>query len=137
VLVPAPLPYALATPVFPFPALTTLAARATLGATRETVLACLMGARLSTALLPPYRLTGEQRLRRAAAAASWLDALALPDAVRPSLHALLAATGTATPAEVGAALEAVRRAAGWALDPQSSAELAALVRRLAPAPSTP
>lgn len=134
VLLPAPLPYALATPVFPFPALTTLAARATLGASRETVLACLLAARLATAVLPPYRLTPEQRQRRAAAAAGWLDALALPEAVRPALLALVEATASRPSPEIAAAVQAVREAAAPALDAPSAAELAALAERLSASP---
>ena len=134
VLLPAPLPYALDTPVFPFPALTTLAARATLGASRETVLACLLAARLATAVLPPYRLTAEQRQRRADAAAAWLDALALPDAVRPPLRALVEATGSRSPSEIGAALLAMRQAVAPVLDGPSAAELLALAERLTASP---
>lgn len=135
-LVPAPLPYALATPVFPFPALTALAARSALGDTRETVLACLVGARLASATLPPYRLTSEQRQRRAAAAASWLGALTLPDDVRPALATLFAAAASASPPELGGALIAMRCATARALDGPSSAELLALAERLGTAPPT-
>ncbi|HEY0970409.1 MAG TPA: hypothetical protein VGE02_05480 [Gemmatimonadales bacterium] len=131
-LVPAPLPYALATPVFPFPALTALAARSALGATRETVLACLQGARLAAATLPPYRLTADQRERRAAAAAAWLAALTLPDTARPALTRLFEAAGGAPAAELRDALLDVRAAAAEALDAQSGAELLALARRLEP-----
>ncbi|HEX5581594.1 MAG TPA: hypothetical protein VFX39_08465 [Gemmatimonadaceae bacterium] len=131
-LVPAPLPHALATPVFPFPALTALAARSALGATRETVLACLLGARLAVATLAPYRLSAEPRARRAAAAVAWLAALTLPDAMRPALAHLFEAAAGAPATELGAALLEVRRVAAEALDVQSCAELLEVVRRLDP-----
>lgn len=135
-LVPAPLPHALATPVFPFPALTALAARSSLGATRETVLASLVGARLAAATLAPYRLTPEQREGRAAAAVAWLAALTLPEGVRPALGRLFEAAGGASAATLREALLEVSVVAADALDAPSTAELLALAGRLQPGAAT-
>jgi hypothetical protein len=97
-----------------------------LGETRETVLACLVAARLVVATLPPYRLQPDQRRSRAAAALAWLSALAVPAPIRPPLAALFEATGDGAPA-VGPMLDALRGALRadptGALDAASAAEL--------------
>lgn len=133
---PASPPYGLAVPAFPFPALARLAGQAQLGETRETVLACLVAARLVLATLPPYRLLPDQRRTRAAAAIAWLSALAVPAAIRPALGTLLGATGDGAPAVAGplAALrEALRTDAAGALDAAAAAELDRLAASVAAA----
>ena len=129
---PPPPPYGLlATPTMPFPALAALAGRAPIGETRETVLACLLAARLVRGTLPPYALTAEARRARAAATAGWLAALALPAAARPALLACceLSASGP-TPA-LERALHALTIVAAPALDDAAASELTALRRSLA------
>lgn len=121
------LPYGLVTtPRFPFPALAAETRAAALGGPREVALACLQGARLAVATLPPYALSAEQRRRRAEAALAWLTALALPAELRPPLVALYtAATRDASPA-LRDALLALSAAAEGALRPAATAELVAL-----------
>ncbi|MHB1225728.1 MAG: hypothetical protein ACYC2G_16995 [Gemmatimonadaceae bacterium] len=136
---PASPPYGLAIPAFPFPALARLAGQAQLGETRETVLACLVAARLVLATLPPYRLQPDQRRSRSAAALAWLSALAVPAPVRPALTALYEATTDGAPS-VGPMLDALRdalRAAPpGALDAASAAELDRLALAVAEAVTT-
>lgn len=135
---PASPPYGLAVPAFPFPALARLAGQAQLGETRETVLACLVAARLVVATLPPYRLQPDQRRSRAAAALGWLGALAVPASIRPALGALYEATASA-PAVAPALrtlLDALRADPAGALDAPSMTELdqlAIAATRAAPA----
>ena len=54
-MIPLAPPYGLAPRSFGFAQLAAFAGRATLGATRETALACLIGARLVVAMTPPFR----------------------------------------------------------------------------------
>ncbi|HEU4629810.1 MAG TPA: hypothetical protein VFS08_08680 [Gemmatimonadaceae bacterium] len=124
---PLPPPYGLvATPRFPFPALAACTRTAALGGPRETALACLQGARLALALLPPYALSAEQRRRRAEAALGWLAALVLPAAPRHALHALYAATAQGPSPALRDALLTLRVAAADVLPAAATAELAAL-----------
>ena len=123
-MIPLAPPYGLAPRSFGFAQLAAFAGRATLGATRETALACLIGARLVVAMTPPFRLTPEQRRERAAAAVAWLGALTLPAELRPLLQRLFEASAE-TIAAARAALRDVRRAVTM-LDEGSRAELDAL-----------
>lgn len=123
---PAP-PYALATPVFRFRALASLAGRSSLGGPREVTLATYLIARLVDDCLPDKVLPAAAREERAAGARAWLANIALPAAVRAALGRLAAATG-GDPAAIGAALTSVMSAVDAYLDSASRAELARLER---------
>ena len=123
---PAP-PYALATPVFRFRALASLASRSSLGGPREVTLATYLIARLVDDCLPDKALPPAAREERAAGARAWLANIALPAAVRAALSRLAAATG-GDPATIGEALTSVISAVDAYLDPASRAELARLER---------
>lgn len=127
--VPPP-PFALAQPVFLFPALAQLAGRAPLGGTREVALATFVAARLAAGLLPPYPLDADVRAGRAAAARPWLATLALPAALRVPFARLVDATGQANVEAVVAALEHVQAGIAEHLDGASRAELDALAQAL-------
>lgn len=122
-------PYGLAPRSFAFAQLAGLTGRLPLGETRETVLACLLGARLVAAMVPPVCLAPEQRRARADAAAAWLAALALPDDVRPPLARLLEASADSVAAARAALLDVLQQVP--ALDEPARAELEALAGRLA------
>lgn len=92
----APLPpYALATPVFRFRALASLAGRAPLGGPRELAIACFIGARLAAALTPGSTLPHDDATRaaRATGARAWLASAALPAPTRASVARLFDTTG--------------------------------------------
>jgi len=133
---PAPVPPppygVVGVPAFRFRALAALAARTPPGEGRETALACLMGARLASATLPPYRLGAEQRHARAADARPWLATLALPAGVREAVARLMDGTGDDPPAaaSLAALLRQAMDAAGPLLDDAARAELTALARAL-------
>jgi hypothetical protein len=129
---PAAPPYGLVTPLAPCRALTALAARATPGGQRESLLACLTGARLALGLLPPLLLAEDVRRARAAAAHAWLGALGLPAAQAGAAARLFeATTGPATQGAAGA-LRALATAVSAALNTAAAAELEALARLLDP-----
>lgn len=123
---PAP-PYALASPVFRFRALASLASRSALGGPREVTLATYLIARLVDDCLPDKALPVPAREARAASARAWLANIALPAGVRAALSRLAAATG-GEPAGIGAALASVTSAVDAYLDPASRSELARLER---------
>lgn len=135
---PPPPPYGVAAvPAFGFRALAALAARSAIGGGREIALACLLGARLTTAARPPYRLTAEQRRARAGHAQAWLTTLALPAEARAAVARLFDGTAapSPSPAALADALRQVVEAAGPLLDDPARAELAALGRALDGAPA--
>lgn len=122
-----PLPYGLvATPRFAFPALAEATRCAPLGGPRETALACLQGARLAAATLPPYELGAELRRRRGEASLAWLGALVLPAEVRPPLTALFTAAAQGPSPALRDALRALPTAAAGALSVAAADELLAL-----------
>jgi hypothetical protein len=123
-------PYALDAPAFPFRALAALAGRAQLGGERETVLGCLMGARLAEGMLPPYSLSASVRATRAAGARAWLSSLALPAGMRTPLAKLMDATGGEDRRAVAVALGRVADAASGPLDAAARQELERLAQRL-------
>ena len=123
---PAP-PYVLATPVFRFRALASLASRSSLGGPREVTLATYLIARLVDDCLPDKALPPAARAERAAAARAWLANIALPAAVRAALSRLAAGTG-GDPSTIGAALTSVISAVDAYLDAASRAELVRLER---------
>lgn len=124
---PAP-PYALAVPRFRFRALAALAGRAPLGGSREIALAVFLLARLVD---DARRRDGDATARRtrAAAAQSWLSALALPSSVREPMARLAEATGGDLDT-VRRALAAVAEVTGKLLDTPSRAELERLAQTL-------
>ena len=123
-MIPLAPPYGLAPRTFGFRHLAAFAGRAALGGSRETALACLVGARLVAAMVPPFHLTPEQRQARAAAAVAWLGALALSAEERPLFERLFEASAESVAAARGA-LREVRQAAA-ALDEAALAELDAV-----------
>lgn len=123
---PAP-PYALATPVFRFRALASLAGRSALGGPREVTLATYLIARLVDDCLPEKALPAAAREERAAGARAWLANIALPAAVRAALSRLATATG-GDPGTIGAALTSAISAVDAYLDAPSRSELARLER---------
>ena len=124
---PAPPPYALATPVFRFRALASLAGRSPLGGPREVTLATYLVARLVDDCLPNKALPLAAREERAAAARAWLANVALPAAMRAALSRLAAATG-GDPSAIGGALTSVISAVDAYLDAASRSELGRLER---------
>lgn len=138
---PTPPPYGLrAVPAFPLPALAALAGRSSLGGARETVLACLLAARLALALLPPEPLSDASRRARAQGTLEWLAATAVPPAVRDAASAVAEASTRApdaAPPALAAALRALAPAAAAALDDPAMAELTALADALAATGPTP
>src|SRR3954467_15528570 len=76
-------PYALASPVFRFRHLATLAGRAPIGGAREVALACFVAARLvADCCDPSLGLEDEARAARCAGAKAWLGTIAIPAPVR-------------------------------------------------------
>ena len=125
-----PLPYAVESLRFPFPALATLAGRLPLGGDREVALAALLVARLSQGVASGEALPPADRATRATAAKVWLASLALPAATRvPFARCVEATTGTTL--QVAGALRALVAAAGAHLDGPSVQELEKLARQLA------
>jgi hypothetical protein len=125
-----PSPYALAAPVFPFRALTALAARAPLGGPRETALATLISARLAAGAAPPVLLALPLRAARAEAARLWLTSVALPPAVRTAVLNLVDATATDDPGAIAFALAKVTEVTAPQLDRGARSELDRVGARL-------
>lgn len=125
-----PLPYAVESLRFPFPALAALAGRLPLGGGREVALAALLVARLSQGVASGEALHPSDRATRATAAKVWLASLALPAATRvPFARCVEATTGTSL--QVAGALRSLVAAAGAHLDGPSVQELEKLARQLA------
>ncbi len=125
-----PLPYAVESLRFPFPALAALAGRLPLGGGREVALAALLVARLSQGVANGEALHPSDRATRATAAKVWLASLALPAATRvPFARCVEATTGTSL--QVAGALRSLVAAAGAHLDGPSVQELEKLARQLA------
>jgi hypothetical protein len=122
--------YALAEPVFPFPALVAAAGRATLGGPREIALACLMSARLASALVGGLHLSAEQKKDRADRARHWVGALSLPVGIRAAALAVVDATGRGDIDAAGAGLDRLLAASATTLDQSSRSELNTLGDRL-------
>jgi hypothetical protein len=85
-------PFALDAPEFRFRALALSSGRASIGGGRELVLAALLGARLIDGVVGPHPLPPAHRRLRAAAARTWLSALALPASSRLIMARLVEAT---------------------------------------------
>jgi hypothetical protein len=87
-------PYALVAPEFRFRALAALAGRAALGGSRELLLATLLGGRLADGVVGPHPLPAAQRRTRAAAARSWLAAVAMTATARNAVGRVIESTAT-------------------------------------------
>jgi hypothetical protein len=124
--------FALAEPLFPFPALAAAVGRATLGGPREITLACLMAARMAALLLKPFDIPNEAHRERADKARHWVGTLSLPVAIRNATLKVVEATGGGV-GEIdltGAALDRLLSAAAATLDPASRDEMSRLAERL-------
>lgn len=131
---PAP-PYALAPLRFPFRALAAQVGRGALGGERECGLACLMAARLASALLPASRLPAPLRLARASAARGWLAALALPAALRIPVARVVDASAGDDTLRLAQNIRVLAIAAAQWLDTPSRAELERLALTLGAEPT--
>ncbi len=124
-------PYALSTPVFPFPRLVSLAGRAPIGGAREVALACFVAARLAADCASgQHELAEPGRSARSAGAKGWLASLALPSTVRGPLLRCVESTADGSPGAVGRELSALAAAGAPYLDPGSRAELDDLAAQL-------
>jgi hypothetical protein len=125
------LPYALATPSFPFRHLAALAGRAPIGGAREVALGCFMAARLAAERgASGPALSDEARSERAASAKSWLGTLTLPASVRAPIARCIESSAKGSPAVVARDLVALSAACASYLDGASRAELDALAAGL-------
>jgi hypothetical protein len=125
------LPYALATPSFPFRHLAALAGRAPIGGAREVALGCFMAARLAAERGPAgLALSDEARASRAASAKSWLGTLTLPASVRGPIAKCIESSAKGSTAAVARDLVALSAACADYLDGASRAELDALATGL-------
>jgi hypothetical protein len=125
-----PLPYALESLRFPFPALAALGGRLPLGGGREVALAALMVARLAQGVAPGQSLAAIDRVARASAAKVWLASLALPSATRQPFARCVDAT-SGSPLQAAGALRSLVSATGAHLDSAAIQELERLARQLA------
>ncbi|MEP6904892.1 MAG: hypothetical protein ABI875_02340 [Gemmatimonadales bacterium] len=126
--------FSLATPRFRFRALAACAGRAPLGGDREVAMACLVGARMASSMLPPYSIVSTDSHLRSAAARQWLASMSLPPAVRTALAHLADTVASGDKTAAGEALSKLTGAAAHQIDEASAVELRALVTDLAPQP---
>jgi hypothetical protein len=125
------LPYALATPSFPFRHLAALAGRAPIGGAREVALGCFMAARLAAERGPAgLALSDEARASRATSAKSWLGTLTLPASVRGPIAKCIESSAKGSTAAVARDLVTLSAACASYLDGASRAELDALATGL-------
>lgn len=120
------LPYSVTSPVFPFPALAALAARAPAGGARDAALACLVVTRLALRVGGSGALAAETRATRAAGARTWLTAHAVPASLRQALARAIDASvgdGVTASRDSSAALRAVCEEAGELLNRQGRLEI--------------
>jgi hypothetical protein len=126
--------FSLATPRFRFRALAACAGRASLGGDREVAMACLVGARMASAMLAPYSIPLTDSKSRSAAVKQWLASLSLPLAIRTALGHLADTVSSGDRTAAGDALLALVVAAAQQIDEPSASELRALIADLAPQP---
>lgn len=119
-------PYAPSRASFPCPRLLALAARATLGGARESLLGAVMAARLAESMCRPYPVEGAARRTRAEAARLWLGALTLPAKTRTALLRAFAATAADDGASAADALVQVMEVTAPHLDRGARSELVRL-----------
>jgi hypothetical protein len=124
-------PYALASPLFRFRHLATLAGRAPIGGAREVALACFVAARLvADCCDPALHLEEEARAARCAAAKAWLGTMAIPAPVRAPVARCAEASAHESSGEMAALITALATAADGFLDPAARGELEALAARI-------
>ncbi len=124
--------FSLATPRFRFRALAACAGRASLGGGREVAMACLVGARMASAMLPPYSIPLTDSKSRSAAAKQWLASLSLPPTIRTALGHLADTVASGNRTDAAEALSKLLGAAVQKVDEASVSELRALIADLAP-----
>jgi hypothetical protein len=116
-------PYALATTLFRFRALASLAGRLPLGGERELAMAAFVAFRLAADATGDAALSEPLRKARAAAARQWLAALALPAAARSTFAHLIDSTVKPQRDALVTAMELATAVTAAVLDPPSRAEL--------------
>jgi len=129
--------FSLATPRFRFRALAACAGRAPIGGDREVAMACLVGARMASSMLPPFSISSTDSKLRSAAAKQWLSSLSLPVTVRTALTRLAETVSSGDRAATGDALSKLTGAAAHQIDEASATELRALVTDLTPLADAP
>ena len=122
--------FALATPVFRFRSLATLAGRAALGGDRETLLACLQIGRLCAGILRPYELSPETQAERIEGTKQWLASLAIPSGIRSTAFGIFGALAGQDRARTALAFEDLVKAAAAQLDEASRTELNQVIQEL-------
>jgi hypothetical protein len=122
--------YALVTPRFRFRALAACAGRASIGGDREIAMACLVGGRLASALLPPYSIATADLKARSTAAKHWLSSLSLPAPVRSALTHLADAVAVGNRNTSAGALSHLVTVAQRSIDEASASELIAVAAAL-------
>ena len=122
--------YALVTPRFRFRALAACAGRASIGGDREIAMACLVGGRLASALLPPYSIATADLKARSTAAKHWLSSLSLPAPVRSALTHLADAVAVGNRKTASTALSHLVMVAQRSIDEASASELIGVARGL-------
>jgi hypothetical protein len=125
-----PPPFALANPSFRFRALVSHAGRAALGGDREVALACFGAARLAAAMLPPYLLSPTDVSARAAAMKQWLASIALQNAARHAVTAVIDAVSAGNKGAAANGIDHLIKVVAPHLDPPSITELRELAREL-------
>ena len=129
--------FSLAIPRFRFRALAACAGRGSLGGDREVAMACLVGARLASSMLPPYSIAPADSKSRSAATKQWLSSLSLPTAIRTALTHLADTVSSGDRAAAGEALSKLTGAAAHQIDEASAGELRSLVSDLAQPAAAP
>lgn len=115
---------------FPCPALLALAARATLGGARESLLGVVMAVRLTEGLRAPTQLPSGAREQRAEGARQWLAALTLPAKARTALLRAFATSAANDLQGAAEALAAVTEVTAPHLDKGARLELVRLTEAL-------
>ena len=123
-------PFAPARASFPCPALLSLAARATLGGARESLLGAVMAVRLVEGLRSPHLLPAPAREARAEGARQWLGALTLPAKARTALLRAYATSAADDRHSAADALAAVTEVTSPHLDKGARLELVRLADAL-------
>jgi len=126
---PSP-PLALSAPGFPLRSIAQLAARASLGGPRETLLGVMQAARLIDGVVGAHPLPDSLRRTRAAAARTWLAAIAMPAAARQAIGRTIDASADNDRVALSEAWTDVVQVATPALDGGSRFELRRISARL-------
>jgi hypothetical protein len=97
-------------------------------------MACLVGARMASAMLAPYSIPAADAKSRSTAAKQWLASLSLPPGIRTALGHVADTVASGDKAAAGGALSKLTVAAAHQIDEASAAELRALIADLTPQP---